>query len=210
MLHRFPLALALLFLSSAAFAAFPSCPYTVSGSVRSLADIMGCQQSARNKFLSDYKVRHRRDAPIHIVDGLDTFQRAEVRGFLQKHPDQASLPDPEPEDDSGDDESLFSSVGDLFTKAADSFKEWFNSGGDKAGGDVADTANSAAVKKEAEQAAAFLNKAGVKTKGMNLQQIMTEAKKDPAKAVQGAVKGYNRQIDENLDDDMKIFWKKDK
>ncbi len=77
-----------------------------------LSALVKCQEGKLTAASAAYRDQNKQDPPASMVDGWQDSQRAEVRAYLNRHPDRASLDDgkesqaaaaaPEPESKTGD------------------------------------------------------------------------------------------------------------
>lgn len=74
-----------------AVAEFPRCVMSAPEGLREPATLRGlflCQEAARRTFLQGYAAGAGREAPPEVLVRLEAFQRAEMRGYAARHPEE--------------------------------------------------------------------------------------------------------------------------
>jgi len=164
---------------------------------RTLSDILACQERARSRYAKDYAKETGQGLPLHMLEQVAETQRGEVRAFLQAFPDRAAVEYDSPaktgKQGAGTSEtSAASGILDFLAKALGMAKEKLHR--------LLGASDKPPLPKNPEAAAAL----GIMKRGrMNLE-------KDPAGALKRAVGKYNSDLDQNLDPEMKKFYKKDR
>lgn len=203
----------------AAEPAFPKCPPAGSTEKPSLHAVIACQQAGRASYAEEHRKRFGREPAFHLVDRLDDYQRAEMRAFLQEHPEAATFEEPEakpkaaPEPD--EPQGVLQQLGVMFGLAKEKLAALFGGGEAKKPAPAEGELRAMAEKIAAQAArAGAVQKVGTQedgsrpAEGLDLNALRKAASDDPAKSVGEAVQRYNRDFKSNLDPSMHKFFKK--
>ena len=168
-----------------------------------LVRVLECQKAARARYIEKLTKKKRREPSPEEIDRFDDFQRAEVRGYSERHPHEATVDgerDAERVAEAGEPEQGFvqrvlEAVGLGAAKVVE-----------KPGGKAAVEAPPT-VEAEGRKALGLL-KDGARMGEVDLEAAAEKARQDPTGTLKKAVTEHNHQFDRNVPDEVKKFYKK--
>ncbi len=203
-----PVLVALLAIPSANSAVkMADCTKSKKGIVPTLDAVRACQKRERNLIINAFEKQKKGAAPIWLLEKIDDHEREEVRNFLQKYPNRATLSTLEAPSKStktkGND--FMNSVKSYFKDASVKLKSMMGMGA----ASKKRIGNPTAAELEASRSLKTVTDMAEKN-GLDLEKHKRDSLLNPGKSLQKRVDKYHKSLKTNLDPSMKKFYRKGK